>query len=119
MISISLVLAMLFAVSAFAATSGTKASITASLATKSAGNYERVALSVSRSDATKVQGTIGVYTSGGSLVTSYTPKVSSSSSATFYFYVPWTSISSGYYAKGVTSAYVLKWITGYSPTISL
>lgn len=118
-VSVCLVLAMVFSISAFAATYGTKNSVYASIAARSAGDNERVDLHVSRSDATKVQGTIGVYTSSNTLVTSYTPQLSNTNSATFYFYVPWSYSASGYYAKGATSAYVSGWVTGFTPQVTL
>lgn len=119
LVSMCLALAIMLSVAAFAATSGTKNSVYAKISAKSATNGEQVDLYVSRSDATKVQGTIGVYTSGGSLVTSFTPQLSNSSSATFSFTVSWSSISTGYYAQGATSAYVSKWVSGYTPSVSL
>lgn len=118
-VSICLVLAMLFTIGALAATSGTKNSIYAKISASSATNGEKVSLYVYRSDATKVQGTVGVYTSGGSLVTSYTPQVVNSNGATLNFTVPWSIISTGYYALGVTSAYVSGWISGYQPSVGL
>lgn len=107
MISVCLVLAMVFSISAFAAkrgygTSATANGISTSISASSvAGDntYEHVYLTVSASSASKVGGTVWYYTASDSLIGKNSDS-SSSTWAKFDFKVRWDLLSTNAYAVG-------------------
>jgi len=106
-VSISLVLAMMFAVSAFAVSwtyNGIK--ITQPHIYSYSSTYEGIRVTVTRSGASTVYASASVYDKNGTRKKYLSGQSSNSTEATFTFLYAWSSISSGDYAICYSSALV-------------
>lgn len=115
LISISLILAMVFSVSAFA---DTKNGITTTVSVYSySSTYEGIKTTVKTSNATAVYASGKVYDADGNREASIAGSTVYSNENIYYWKYPWTSISAGDYVIAYSSA-TINGVATAGPSVS-